>query len=99
MPFFPEIEKIKYEGPASTNPLAFRHYNADEKVEGKTMKEHLRFAVCHWHTFRGTGNDPFGPGCARRPWEDGSDSVEMALKRDRKSTRLNSSHLGISYAV
>ncbi len=81
MPFFPEIDKIKYEGPDSKNPLAFRHYNPDEKVEGKSMKEHLRFAVCYWHTFRGTGNDPFGPGCARRPWEDGSDSVEMAAKR------------------
>jgi xylose isomerase len=81
MAFFPETDKIRYEGPDSTNPLSFRHYNPDEKVEGKTMKEHLRFAVCYWHTFRGTGGDPFGPGCAVRPWEDGSDSVEMALTR------------------
>ena len=63
MAFFPEVDKIRYEGPDSTNPLAFRHYNADEMVEGKTMKEHLRFAVAYWHTFRGTGSDPFGPGC------------------------------------
>ncbi|WP_020471332.1 xylose isomerase [Zavarzinella formosa] len=81
MSFFPEISKIKYEGADSKNPLAFRHYNPDEVVEGKTMKEHLRFAVCYWHTFRGTGSDPFGPGCAVRPWEDGTDSLEMALKR------------------
>jgi xylose isomerase len=81
MPFFPEVAKIKYEGPDSKNPLAFRHYNADEVVDGKTMKEHLRFAVCYWHTFRGSGSDPFGPGCAVRPWEDGTDSVEMAIKR------------------
>jgi xylose isomerase len=83
MEFFPEIEKIRFEGPDSTNPLAFRHYNADETVEGKSMKEHLRFAVCYWHTFRGMGGDPFGPGCAVRPWEDGTDSVEMAIKRVR----------------
>jgi xylose isomerase len=81
MAYFPEIDKIRFEGPDSTNPLSFRHYNADEKVEGKSMKEHLRFAVCYWHTFRGMGGDPFGPGCAVRPWEDGTDSVEMALKR------------------
>src|SRR5262245_27254038 len=83
MAFFPEVAKIKYEGPDSKNPLAFRHYNPDEVVDGKTMKEHLRFSVCYWHTFRGTGSDPFGPGCAVRPWEDGTDSVEMAIKRAR----------------
>ncbi|MBI3412210.1 MAG: xylose isomerase [Planctomycetes bacterium] len=81
MAYFPDVDKIRYEGPDSTNPLSFRHYNADEKVDGKSMKEHLRFAVCWWHTFRGTGSDPFGPGCAVRPWEDGADSVDMAAKR------------------
>src|SRR3954453_23970645 len=81
MAFFPEVEKIRFEGPDSKNPLAFRHYNPDELVEGKSMRDHLRFAVCYWHTFRGTGSDPFGPGCAVRPWEDGSDSLDMALRR------------------
>lgn len=81
MSAFPDIAKIKYEGPDSKNPLAFRHYNPDEIVEGKSMRDHLRFAVCYWHTFRGTGSDPFGPGCAVRPWEDGTDSLEMALRR------------------
>ena len=81
MAFFPEVQKIKYEGPTSTNPLAFRHYNADEVVDGKPMRDHFRFAVAYWHTFRGMGGDPFGPGCAERPWEDGTDSVEMAIKR------------------
>ena len=81
MSFFPNVQKIRFQGPASTDPLSFRHYNPDQRVEGKTMKEHLRFAVCYWHTFRGTGADPFGPGCAVRPWEDGTDSVEMAVKR------------------
>jgi xylose isomerase len=81
MAFFPDVPKISFEGPTSKNPLAFRHYNADEVVAGKTMRDHLRFAVCYWHTFRGTGSDPFGPGCAIRPWEDGTDSVDMAIKR------------------
>src|SRR4249920_4076827 len=81
MAFFPDVPKIAFEGPDSKNPLAFRHYNADEVVAGKKMKDHLRFAVAYWHTFRGTGSDPFGPGCAVRPWEDGTDSVDMAVKR------------------
>jgi xylose isomerase len=81
MSFFPDVPKIKYEGPESRNHLAYRHYNESEVVEGKSMKDHLRFAVCYWHTFRGMGNDPFGPGCAIRPWEDGTNSVEMAVKR------------------
>ncbi|MCI0331647.1 MAG: xylose isomerase [Planctomycetes bacterium] len=80
---FPEVERIRYEGPQSKNPLAFHHYNADEKVGGKTMRDHLQFSVVYWHTFRGTGADPFGPGCAVRPWEDGTDSVENAQKRAR----------------
>jgi xylose isomerase len=83
MAFFPEVQKIKYEGPTSTNPLSFRHYNADEVIAGKPMREHFRFAVAYWHTMRGQGGDPFGPGCAVRPWEDGTDSVEMAIKRVR----------------
>jgi xylose isomerase len=81
MAFFPDVPTIPYEGPDSKNPLAFRHYNASEIVDGKTMKDHLRFAVCYWHTFRGTGGDPFGPGCAVRPWEDGSNTHRMDLAR------------------
>jgi xylose isomerase len=83
MPVFPEISKIPYEGPQSKNPLAFRWYNVGEKVEGKTMAEHLRFAVVYWHTFRGTGSDPFGAATMVRPWDDGSDSVENAQRRTR----------------
>jgi xylose isomerase len=81
MSHFPNVSKIRFEGPDSTNPLAFRHYNENEIVEGKSMKEHLRFAVCYWHTFRGMGGDPFGPGCAVRPWEDGSNTHRMDLAR------------------
>jgi xylose isomerase len=65
MAYFPEVQTIRYEGPGTTNPLAFRHYNPDEVVEGKTMRDHLRFSVAYWHTLRGMGGDPFGPGCAR----------------------------------
>jgi len=80
---FAKIPTIKYEGPKSKNPLAFKHYNPNEKVEGKTMKDHLRFSVTYWHTFRGMGADMFGVGTALRPWEDGTNSVEMAKKRAR----------------
>ena len=80
---FPQISTIRYEGPASKNPLAFKHYNPDEVVEGKTMRDHLRFAVVYWHTFRGTGSDPFGAGTMQRPWDDGSNSVANAQKRVR----------------
>jgi len=66
---FPGIGPIGYEGPASDNPLAFKVYDAEKKVGGKTMREHLRFAVCYWHTFCNAGADPFGPGTRRFPWE------------------------------
>lgn len=79
--FFPDIPKIPYEGPRSRNPLAFKHYNPEEKIEGQTMRDLFRFSVAYWHTFRGTGSDPFGAPTLRRPWDDGSDSVENALKR------------------
>jgi xylose isomerase len=80
---FPKISKINYEGPKSKNPLAFKHYNASEVVAGKTMREHLRFAVVYWHTFRGTGSDPFGAGTMLRPWDDGTNSVANAQNRAR----------------
>jgi len=83
MSAFPKITKINYEGPKSKNALTFKHYNASERVAGKTMREHLRFAVCYWHTFRGTGTDPFGAGTMLRPWDDGSNSVANAQKRAR----------------
>ncbi len=83
MAAFPEVSKIRYEGPKSKNPLAFRWYDENEVVEGKTMKDHFRFSVVYWHTFRGTGLDPFGPGTMYRPWEDGTDSLENAKNRAR----------------
>src|SRR5215813_2989344 len=82
-PAFPQVAEIKFEGPKSKKPLAFKHYNADEKIEGRTMCEHLRFAVVYWHTFRGTGSDPFGAGTMIRPWDDGSNSIANAQRRAR----------------
>ena len=78
---FPGITKIRYEGPSTKNMLAFRHYDPDALVEGKTMRDHLRFAVSYWHTFRGTGSDPFGAPTMIRPWEKGGDTVEAAISR------------------
>ena len=78
---FPRIQPIAYEGTRSANPLAFRHYNPDEVIDGRTMSEHLRFSIAYWHAFRGTGSDPFGPGTINRPWEKGSDPVSIAKVR------------------
>src|SRR6476661_2498600 len=80
---FANISKIPYEGSKSKNPLAFKHYQADEVVEGKSMRDHLRFSVVYWHTFRNRLTDPFGAGTAIRPWDDGTESVENAQNRAR----------------
>lgn len=76
--FFPKIKKIKYEGPNSKKPLAFKHYNPKQKIMGKTMAEHLRFAVCYWHTFKGLGSDPFGPDTIIRSYDKCSDPMKVA---------------------
>src|SRR3954463_14855871 len=78
---FPRIPAIAYEGPRSSNPLAFRHYNPDEIIDGQSMQDHLRFSIAYWHAFRGTGSDPFGPGTINRPWEKGTDAVSIAKVR------------------
>lgn len=80
MQYFPEVGKIPFEGPSSKNPLAYRYYNENEMIEGKSMKDHLRLSVVYWHTFRGTGSDPFGASTMIRPWDDGSNSVDNALR-------------------
>ena len=78
---FKGIGRIRYEGPKSKNPLAFKHYNPDEVVEGKKMKDHLRFSVAYWHAFGNRGADPFGGPTRQMPWDDGADSVENAINR------------------
>jgi xylose isomerase len=79
--YFPGIGQIRYEGPESDNPLAFKAYDPDRKVGGKTMEEHLRFAACYWHTFCATGGDPFGPGTQVFPWAEKEDAMDRS--RDR----------------
>src|SRR5699024_9791905 len=139
MTYFNNISNIKYEGSNSTNPYAFKFYNPEEVVGGKTMEDQLRFSVAYWHTFTEDLSDPFGVGTAIRPWDkyDGMDRAKARVDAafelfeklnvpyfafhdvdiapegnnlresnqnidtivDRKSTRLNSSHVSISYAV
>jgi xylose isomerase len=82
-PAFPAISKIPFEGPKSKNPLAFKHYNPEEVVAGKTMRDHLRFSVAYWHSFRGRGTDMFGAPTICRPWDDNSDSLDNACRRVR----------------
>ncbi len=79
--FFGSLSKIKYEGPESDNPLAFHHYNPDEIVMGKSLKEHLRFAVAYWHSFAWEGGDPFGGRTFDRPWF-GDEMSKAKLKAD-----------------
>jgi xylose isomerase len=75
--FFGDIQPVRYEGPDSTNPLAFKWYDAGRKVLGQRMEDALRAAVCYWHTFAWTGTDPFGGQTFARPWFDG-DTMEAA---------------------
>ena len=76
--FFKGIGQIKYEGPESDNPLAFRWYDENKTIAGKSMKEHLRFACAYWHSFCGNGADPFGGPTHVHPWDAKSDAVERA---------------------
>lgn len=76
--YFDKVDKIRFEGQESLNPLAFRHYNADEILLGKRMADHLRFAVCYWHTFCWPGADMFGVGSFHRPWQQAGDALEQA---------------------
>ncbi len=69
--YFKDIEPIKFEGPNSTNPLSYRYYDKNKVVMGKTMEQHLRFAVCYWHSFCWDGFDVFGKGTFNRPWHGG----------------------------
>lgn len=80
MAYFDNINKIQYEGVETKNPFAFRHYNAEEIVLGKKMKDHLRFAVAYWHTMTQDGSDPFGNAVNTRPWF-GETPMETAKNR------------------
>ncbi len=76
--YFSNIGKIPFEGKDSDNPLAFRFYDESKMIAGKTMKEHFKFAIAYWHSFCGTGGDPFGPGTIKHPWDVASDPVQRA---------------------
>ena len=78
---FPRIQTIAYEVSQSTKALSFKHYNPDEVIDGKTLSEHMLFSIAYWHSFRGTGADPFGPGTIVRPWEKGKDALSIAKNR------------------
>jgi xylose isomerase len=94
--YFPGIEKIQFEGKASKNPLAFKYYDENRVVAGKTLKDHLRFSVAYWHTFTGTGGDPFGPGTRDFPWATSPDPIEFAkAKMDAGFEFI--SKLGVGY--
>jgi xylose isomerase len=80
--YFPGIGAIRYEGPESDNPLAFKYYDADRVLGGKAMKDHLRFAVAYWHSFCGDGSDPFGLPTHQHPWaQEGRDPMDAAKRR------------------
>ncbi|MFS8483732.1 xylose isomerase, partial [Xanthomonas campestris] len=76
--YFPGIGKIGFEGRDSDNPLAFKVYDANKQIAGKSMAEHLRFAVAYWHSFCGNGADPFGPGTRAYPWDVGNTALARA---------------------
>lgn len=79
--FFPGIGRIPFEGRQSDNPLAFKHYDAARLIGGRSMAEHLRFAVCYWHSFCNAGHDPFGPGTRRYPWDQADTAMARAEAR------------------
>lgn len=78
--YFPDVEQVVYEGRQSDNPLSFKEYNASQMILGKSMADHLRFAVSYWHTFTLTGSDPFGQPTMLRPW-DGYSGIDLAKRR------------------
>ena len=76
--YFPNIKRIKYEGPDSKDPLTFSYYDAEKVISGKKMKDHFRFATAYWHTFCGKGGDPFGPGTKIYPWNISENPMKAA---------------------
>lgn len=76
--YYKGIGQIQFEGKDSDNPLAFKYYNPDQVVAGKTMREHFKFAIAYWHTFCGQGSDPFGPGTQNFPWDQSSSPIQAA---------------------
>ena len=96
-PAFGGVEPVRYQGPDSQSPLAYRYYDKDRIVRGKRMEDHLRLAVCYWHTFCGDGSDVFGPGTFDCPWQrKGEDPVELAKEKAAAAFELFEK-LGVRY--
>ena len=96
--FFQNVPHIKYEGANSRNPFAFKHYDANKMLMGKTMAEHLRMAVCYWHSFCWQGSDVFGANTFDRPWYKATSEIEAAkMKADAAFEFFTK--LGISYKI
>lgn len=94
--YFPNIGKIPFEGKESDNPMAFRYYDENRIIAGKTMKEHFKFAIAYWHSFCGTGGDPFGPGTIVHPWDANPDPIQRAKdKMDAAFEFINK--IGVNY--
>jgi xylose isomerase len=94
--FFPEIGKIQFEGTQSKNPLAFRYYDAEKEINGKKMKDWLKFAMAWWHTLCAEGGDPFGPGTKTFPWNSGKTPLERAKAKMDAGFELMTK-IGIEY--
>lgn len=94
--YFPNIKQIQYEGAHSTNPFAFKHYDANKMVMGKSMAEHLRMAACYWHNFCWQGSDVFGANTFQRPWHKADNDLQMAKQKADAAFEFFSK-LGIPY--
>ncbi len=95
--FFPTVGKIEYEGPQSRNPYAFRYYDEDRTVLGKSMKDHLRIAACYWHSFTWSGSDVFGAGTFDRPWIDSAVDPMAAARIKMDAAFEFFAKLGVPY--
>nr|CAA25347.1 unnamed protein product [Escherichia coli] len=91
--YFDQLDRVRYEGSKSSNPLAFRHYNPDELVLGKRMEEHLRFAACYWHTFCWNGADMFGVGAFNRPWQQPGEALALANVKQMSHLSFSTSYM------
>ena len=76
--YFKGVGEIKFEGKNSDNPMAFKYYNPEQVVAGKTMREHFKLTIAYWHTFCGQGADPFGPGTQNFEWDKSSDPIQAS---------------------
>ena len=94
--YFKGINKIPFEGSESDNPFAFKYYNPDQIIAGKTMRDHFKFAIAYWHSFCGQGTDPFGAGTQNYPWDNATDPVQAA--RDKADAAFEFiSKMGFDY--